>query len=72
MGMIIHVYFALEIVRRRRWPGMVPAVALFPLYWVLHSLASFKALWQLIFRPYFWEKTTHGLTKAQANKDSSN
>ncbi|WP_454129997.1 glycosyltransferase [Microbacterium aurum] len=33
-----------------------------PLYWVLHSVASYKALWQLIVRPHYWEKTEHGLT----------
>ena len=33
-----------------------------PLYWVLHSLASYKALWQLLFKPHYWEKTEHGLT----------
>lgn len=32
-----------------------------PLYWVLMSLASFKALWQLIFNPTHWEKTEHGM-----------
>jgi len=33
-----------------------------PVYWVLHSVASYKALWQLIFKPHYWEKTEHGLT----------
>ncbi len=33
-----------------------------PVYWVLHSAASYKALWQLIVKPHYWEKTEHGLT----------
>ena len=33
-----------------------------PAYWVLHSAASYKALWQLLFKPHYWEKTEHGLT----------
>ncbi|MFD1720614.1 glycosyltransferase [Amnibacterium endophyticum] len=33
-----------------------------PVYWVLHSIASYKALWQLVTRPHYWEKTAHGLT----------
>lgn len=36
------------------------AALFFPFYWVLHSLASYKSLWQLVFRPHFWEKTSHG------------
>lgn len=33
-----------------------------PLYWILHSIAAYKALWQLITRPHYWEKTVHGLS----------
>jgi cellulose synthase/poly-beta-1,6-N-acetylglucosamine synthase-like glycosyltransferase len=33
-----------------------------PIYWILHSIASYKGLWQLIKNPFYWEKTTHGLT----------
>ena len=39
------------------------AAFLFPFYLVLHSAASYKSLWQLIVKPHFWEKTTHGLAK---------
>ena len=42
---------------------MALAVIAFPLYLILHSIASYKALWQLIVKPHFWEKTTHGLVK---------
>lgn len=34
-----------------------------PLYWVLHSIATIRALHELLFRPYFWAKTEHGRTK---------
>jgi cellulose synthase/poly-beta-1,6-N-acetylglucosamine synthase-like glycosyltransferase len=40
-----------------------------PVYWILHSLASYKALWQLLFKPHYWEKTEHGLT-TQTHGDS--
>ena len=40
------------------------AALLFPFYMVLHSIASYKALWQLFVRPHFWEKTTHGISQA--------
>jgi hypothetical protein len=33
-----------------------------PFYWLLHSVAAYKALWQLITKPHYWEKTAHGLT----------
>jgi hypothetical protein len=35
------------------------ALALLPLYWLLMSLASYRALIELIVRPHHWEKTPH-------------
>ncbi len=33
-----------------------------PIYWCLHSYASWRALFQVFFNPFAWEKTPHGLT----------
>jgi cellulose synthase/poly-beta-1,6-N-acetylglucosamine synthase-like glycosyltransferase len=46
----------------RKYYRLIPFAFLNPLYWVLHSIAAYKALWQLIFRPFYWEKTTHGVS----------
>jgi hypothetical protein len=32
-----------------------------PIYWFFMSIASWRAIWQLITRPFYWEKTVHGL-----------
>jgi len=29
----------------------------------MHSVAAFKGLYQLIVKPFYWEKTDHGLSK---------
>jgi len=34
-----------------------------PLYWGLLSIAAWRALWQLLWDPYHWEKTDHGLSR---------
>ncbi len=36
------------------------AAVFYPFYLFLHSIASYKALTQLIVKPHYWEKTTHG------------
>jgi cellulose synthase/poly-beta-1,6-N-acetylglucosamine synthase-like glycosyltransferase len=36
------------------------------IYWALMSIASWKALAQLIRRPHYWEKTQHGLNTVPA------
>jgi cellulose synthase/poly-beta-1,6-N-acetylglucosamine synthase-like glycosyltransferase len=35
-------------------------------YWALMSVATFKALHQLMVKPYYWEKTRHGLDTLSA------
>jgi cellulose synthase/poly-beta-1,6-N-acetylglucosamine synthase-like glycosyltransferase len=41
------------------------AALLVPLYWMVQSVAALKALYQLVFRPSYWELTVHGLTGSQ-------
>jgi hypothetical protein len=36
---------------------------LLPLHWLLLSIAAWRALYQLIFNPFHWEKTAHGLAR---------
>ena len=48
---------------RRQLLGCAWALALMPLYWLMLSLAAWRALVQLIWDPYRWEKTEHGLAK---------
>lgn len=43
--------------------GLIRSGLLTPLYWVLMSVAAYKALFQLIVKPHYWEKTLHGLTE---------
>jgi cellulose synthase/poly-beta-1,6-N-acetylglucosamine synthase-like glycosyltransferase len=47
--------------RRRRNSGLVGYALLNPAYWVLHSIAAWRALVQLVTKPAHWEKTPHGL-----------
>jgi cellulose synthase/poly-beta-1,6-N-acetylglucosamine synthase-like glycosyltransferase len=42
---------------------LLAAQALLPLYWLLHSVATLRAIHQLVWRPYYWGKTTHGMTR---------
>ena len=44
--------------RESRSAGGRPLV---PVYWVMMADCRVKAMWQLVFTPTFWEKTTHGL-----------
>jgi len=43
--------------------GLVKLALVSPIYWMYMSLASFKALGQLLTNPFHWEKTKHGLSR---------
>lgn len=50
------------LVRRGAW-HLMPQQLLLPVYWFMHSVAALRAAHQLLFRPYYWGKTTHGQTR---------
>lgn len=50
----------------RWWSGLFYCI-IYPFYWIGHSIASFRAVWQLFTRPYYWDKTEHG--KFSLDKD---
>ena len=57
--------------RRRGLSGTGWVLVLTPLHWLLLSLAAWRALYQLIFSPYSWEKTEHGLAKSSRLADGT-
>ena len=49
----------LSVWRRGRRRLAISAL-LMPVYWLLISLAAYRAAYQFARNPYLWEKTTHG------------
>jgi hypothetical protein len=48
---------------RRGWLHLIPYSLTISGYWILISIAAYKALWQLLCNPFYWEKTQHGVSK---------
>jgi hypothetical protein len=63
LGNAVAVYLNMIAVFGRRYYDLLPYALLNPIYWQLHSIAAYLALWQLFTNPFFWEKTIHGLSK---------
>jgi cellulose synthase/poly-beta-1,6-N-acetylglucosamine synthase-like glycosyltransferase len=56
------VYIAMHVVaalRLRRY-DTVPLAIFIPLYWLLISVATYMAAWELLTKTYRWNKTPHG------------
>ncbi len=60
-GNFFFIYTYLMGCLRRGQYNMVKWALLAPVYWAMMSVAAFIALYQLIRKPHFWEKTQHGL-----------
>jgi hypothetical protein len=65
LGNFVGIYIGLLGIRVTGRPRLLGAVLLFPLYWLMMSIAAIRALLQLTVAPSFWEKSVHGLDRGQ-------
>jgi len=61
IGNFVFVYLNVAGSLQSGHPGLTRYALLSPLYWGLMSWAAWKGFIQLLYRPFYWEKTTHGL-----------
>jgi cellulose synthase/poly-beta-1,6-N-acetylglucosamine synthase-like glycosyltransferase len=71
-GYLASIALALVGLKRRRLLDCAWALLLMPFYWLLLSLAAWRALDQLLRDPYRWEKTEHGLARNSRLMEESN
>ncbi len=57
-GQVTHWTTAVAVTRRRR--HLLPYVFMLPLYWPMGALAAYKAMAEVVFAPFYWDKTPHG------------
>jgi cellulose synthase/poly-beta-1,6-N-acetylglucosamine synthase-like glycosyltransferase len=62
-GFAVMTVPALVALRRRRLWRLAPLVPLLPLYYVLVSVAAWRAVWELARDPFRWNKTEHGAAR---------
>lgn len=71
---LVGMYIEVEKNQRRGSSSLsfrlVFSAILSPLYWFLMSVATYRALWELIRRPFHWNKTPHGLTRSKVHLPS--
>ncbi len=51
--------------------SLVKYTLLAPIYWVLMSVAAIKAAIQLVTKPFYWEKTSHGHATTDTHRSDS-
>ena len=63
VGNILMIYVNMMAVFKRRFYELILFAIANPIYWLMHSASAYKGLYQLIVKPFYWEKTNHGLSK---------
>jgi hypothetical protein len=63
LGNALFAYLAMLGPHRRGWLDLSPYALFAPVYWLLISVAAYRALWHLVVKPWHWEKTAHGLSR---------
>lgn len=61
-------YYMIGCAKRGHWT-VIKFVYFVPFYWLMGSVAAFIALYQLLFKPHYWEKTIHGFHHAKVTQD---
>ena len=62
------IILSLMSVRRRKQWTLAGYAFFNPVFWLLHSVAAWRALWQLLRTPSEWEKTPHGLSDVDSGQ----
>ncbi|MEM9046620.1 MAG: glycosyltransferase family 2 protein [Pseudomonadota bacterium] len=63
LGQGVMLSAAILAVERRQLTGLLIYVPTLLAYWTLGAVAAWKAVYELIVAPYFWDKTNHGVSR---------
>jgi len=58
---LINISIALCAVRGKENRHLIPWSFSLPFYFILGTFAAYKALYEFIFHPFYWDKTEHGV-----------
>lgn len=64
-ALLVEIVPALLALSRRRALGLLPFILLAPVSYALISIAAWRALLELVLRPYHWHKTSHGTARTK-------
>lgn len=64
LSQIVQASVTLLALWRAGHRGLLPWVPVLAFYWPMATVAVYKALWELVTRPFYWDKTAHGLSAA--------
>jgi cellulose synthase/poly-beta-1,6-N-acetylglucosamine synthase-like glycosyltransferase len=67
-GYVASFALGLFVLRGRQARRLLPELLFIPFYWLMISAACYRAVYQLVKAPHYWEKTEHGLSRLPARR----
>jgi len=61
-GYAVNIVLGAMSLRGTKHKGLWRHVIFIPIYWLYVSAAAYRAVWQLVQAPFYWEKTEHGVS----------
>ena len=61
VGVIVPILSNIIVLIDKKWKKMKLALVLFPFYYLLFPVAAIRSCWQIFTKPFYWDKTEHGL-----------
>ncbi|MEM7057352.1 MAG: glycosyltransferase family 2 protein [Pseudomonadota bacterium] len=71
LGQAVMLSSAVLALHRREQLALLAWVPTLVIYWTVGAAAAWKAVIELAFAPYYWDKTTHGISKVSAPSEGS-
>jgi cellulose synthase/poly-beta-1,6-N-acetylglucosamine synthase-like glycosyltransferase len=69
-GNFLYLYYYMIGCAKRGHNHLIKYIFFVPFYWLAMSIASWRALYEVIVKPHYWAKTVHGLHLEKLNKVS--
>ncbi len=63
LAIVVNLLIAVYVASANKWMDVMAGIVLFPFYWLLHCIASYEAVYELMIKPHYWNKTEHGVSK---------
>jgi cellulose synthase/poly-beta-1,6-N-acetylglucosamine synthase-like glycosyltransferase len=60
-GNFLYLYYYMIGCAKRGHEHLIKYIFLVPFYWLAMSIASWRAVYEVIIKPHYWAKTVHGL-----------
>ena len=60
-GNFFYIYLHLLACMKQKQYRLLPWTLLIPVYWLFMSVAAMYAIFELLVKPHYWQKTIHGL-----------